>query len=116
MEPLANMGPHLRGASPPFTPSGKAALARSLTSYAEDSQELFQAGHRGILARWRADRRNAESLLPAPLEPVDHTDEIYLFLNQTQTGKSREFILTESPWLMNWHEALFMIPCSFEGK
>jgi hypothetical protein len=113
--PLAGMGPHLRGASPPFTFSGHAAFAASEVSNTP-AGGLSQAGHAGILLRWRADRDSAIGLLPHPLQPVDHSDQIYLFLNQTQTGKSREFIVSESPQLMNWHEALFMIPCSFNGR
>jgi hypothetical protein len=114
-EPLVHMGPFLRGASPPFTPSGKAAFTAANVSYAKRSNARNQAGHAGILVRWRVDRTTAEMLLPAPLEPNERTDRPVLFLNKTQTGKSREFIQHENPQLMNWHEALFMIPCSFEG-
>jgi hypothetical protein len=115
-EPLANMGPHLRGVSPPFTPSGKAAFTAANSSYTASTDARNQAGHAGILARWRTNRSNAEMLLPHPLEPNDRTDQIVLFLNKTQTGKSREFILHETPELMNWHEALFMIPCSLSRQ
>src|SRR4029077_13948367 len=100
-EPLVNMGPYLRGASPPFTPSGKAAFTAANVSYAAPSDARNQAGHAGILVRWRADRRNGESLVPHPLEPNERTDRIVLFLNKTQTGKSREFIQHENPQLVN---------------
>ena len=115
-EPLVHMGGLLRGASPPFTPSGRAAFTAGNVSYAQRSDARNQAGHAGILVRWRTERRAAELLLPAPLEPNERTDTPVLFLNKTQTGKSREFILNENPQLMNWHEALFMIPCSLEGE
>ena len=116
IDPLMRMGPHLRGASPPFTPSGRAATAASNIRFTGVGAPTRQSGHRGILVRWRADRAKAESLLPAPLEPVEGTDRITLFLNQTQTGQGREFLLHENPQVSNWHEALFMIPCAVRGQ
>jgi hypothetical protein len=116
------MGPTLRGQSPPFTPSGSAAYLRSTDLGAAAA---VQAGHVGILARWRANRTNAERLLPRPLEPSETTDQIYLFLNRTQTGlnthrpvgaEGADYLRHLNPYHVNWHEALFMIPCLCEGK
>jgi len=115
-EPLVNMGPHLRGASPPFTPTGRSAFTAANSAYESEGDVRNQASHAGILLRWRADRQTVERLLPAPLEPHERSDEVILFLNKTQTGKGREFILGENPQLMNWHEALFFLPCAFEGR
>lgn len=106
--PLGNMGPHMRGVSPPFTPSGKA----SFTASGETTPE-GRTGQRGILVRWKADRTSAESLLPPPLEPVEHTNEISMLLSELQSGLSREFIMGESPLLTNWNEAVIQIPCRF---
>jgi hypothetical protein len=111
-----DMGPHLRGGSPPFTPSGKAAYIRS-TDFG--NQELGQSGHVGMLMRFRADRGNAEALLPPPLEPSESTDRVYLFLNRTQSGLNRhglDSLAHLNPNHANWHEALFMVPCLCEGE
>jgi hypothetical protein len=115
-DPLVGMGPHLRGSSPPFTPSGKAATAASSVRFTNGAAPNRQSGHRGILVRWRADRSSVEQLLPWPLQPTASTDRPSLFLNQTQTGQGREFLLYENPQVLNWHEALFLIPCSFNGR
>jgi hypothetical protein len=111
------MGPHLTGQSPPFTPRGKAAFMRSTDLSSDAEQEYTQAGHVGLMLRWRMDRRNAEMLLPKPLEPSETTDKPYLFLNQTQTAINMHGDLwTLNPHHVVWHEALVNIPCLFEGK
>jgi hypothetical protein len=120
----STMGEHLRGSSPPFTPSGRAAFMSSMDLGTHDGQFLAQAGHIGLLLRWRADRANAERLLPPPLAPSEHTDRIYLFLNRTQSGinihqddaEGLEYLKTLNPNHSTWHEALFLIPCLCEGE
>jgi hypothetical protein len=120
--PVGDMGPALRGQSPPFSPSGNASFMRSTDLGAS---EFVQAGHVGIMARWRVDRRSAEQLLPRPLQPSDATDRPYLFLNQTQTAlnthrpagaSGMDYLRHVNPYHVNWHEALFMIPCLCEGE
>jgi hypothetical protein len=117
----SDMGPHLRGVSPPFTPSGKAAFARSTDLGAD---QVVQAGHVGMLMRWRADRETVEKWLPRPLEPTASTDRLYCFLNITQTGVNMwrapgeagyDYLRHVTPHHLNWHEALFWIPCQFKG-
>lgn len=115
-DPLVGMGPQLRGASPPFSPTGKAATAASNVRFVAGGKPLRQSGHTGILAHWRAAPGAAASLLPWPLEPIAETDTPSVFLNQTQTGQGRQFLLHENPQLSNWHEVLFLIPCSFQGR
>jgi hypothetical protein len=117
------MGPTLRGASPPFSPTGRAALASSIDLGGELGKELVQAGHLGILARFRVDWDKAASLIPKPLEPVEHTDIVGLFVNQTQSGVnlyreagSGELDLGVSPHHINWHESFFKIPCAYKGE
>ena len=117
------MGPLLRGATPPFTPSGKAAMLRSRLGEA-NIDEPIQAGHAGLLLRWRTHRRHAEELLPPPLKPVPGTDIIYCFLNQAQSGQNmfrprnatgNEYVRSVNPQHFNWHEGMFWILCDFRG-
>jgi acetoacetate decarboxylase len=116
------MGPSLKGVSPPFTARGTAAFARSTDLGGELGMELAQAGHHGILLRWRADADNVRKLLPPPLEFT--SDRMYCFLNQTQTGINRfkeagesglKHLARVNPHHVNWHEALFWIPCAYQG-
>jgi hypothetical protein len=117
----ASIGSVLRGASPPFTPSGRTAIAASTPMGSRPGQ----AGHMGILAFFRVDRANVESLLPPPLEPVHDSDIVSIFLNQTQSGLNRHwpdddesmaFVAHLSPHHVNWHEAFVKIPASIEGR
>ena len=122
----SEMGRGLTGVSPPFTRAGRAAFARSTDLGGDEKEgEGVQAGHVGLLLRWRANRANAEAFVPAPLEAAPNTDEIYLFLNQTQTGlnihqaggqRGLEHLERLNPSHVNWHEALFMIPCLCDGE
>lgn len=114
-------GPRLRGVSPPFTPSGRAAILRSRTGQVTIDRPNV-GGHTGMMLRWRADRQKIESLLPPPLEPTDRTEEVYCFLNQTQGGLNlflgddqRSALLSVEPQHLNWHELILYIQCQFEG-
>lgn len=117
----APMGAERNGASPPFSPSGRTAMAASTPMGTRPGQ----AGHMGILTFFRVDRANVESLLPPPLEPVADSDVVSLFLNQTQSGLNRHqppgddslaFLADVSPHHMNWHEAFVKIPASLNGR
>lgn len=124
-ERRAANGTILRGASTPFTPSGLAALGRSTDLGGEEGDELTQAGHMGIYVHWRVDPDKVAQLLPWPLEPNENTDKVWLFMNQTQSGINRhnnadkdslDYLATLRPHHVNWHEAMFRIPCSYKGE
>lgn len=113
------MGPHLRGVSPPFTPSGNAAMLRSRTGKVTIDRPNI-GGHTGLLLKWRARRDLVLQLLPPPLEAIDASDEVFCFLNQTQGGlnlfqgdDSALTLLRVNPQHLNWNEAIFYIQCRF---
>jgi acetoacetate decarboxylase len=110
---LIERSPALRGGSPPFTPSGRAGHGRAIHLF--ETGEVNRVGHRGLLLRWRADRAIAEGLLPKPLQAVSETDQIAMWLTQVQAARSEDYLYTENPQMTNWHEALFLIPCAFNG-
>ena len=120
----ASSGALLRGASPPFSPTGLTAFQKSTNMGGSKGTKLGQAGHLGILAIIRCDREKIVSLLPPPLEPVPHTEVVGLFVNQTQSGLNRHrpegdeglgFLNNLAPQHINWHEAFFKIPCMYKG-
>lgn len=100
---------------PPFTPTGAASFDRPHPSDPPEGARQTTYWQWGILCRWRTDRPSAEVLLPEPLEPVDETDRPYLFLAETQAGRSEAHIADEHPALTNWHDAVFLIPCAYRG-
>src|SRR5437870_1918757 len=113
------MGRSLRGVSPPFTPSGNAAMLRSRSGEATSERPIV-GGHTGLLFKWRADRRRILELLPPPLEPIDSSDQVLCLLDQTQGGlnifegeEGRAALVSVSPEHFNWNEALFYIQCRF---
>jgi acetoacetate decarboxylase len=118
-------GTALRGASPPFTPSGMAALGRSTDLGGDEGDELGQAGHVGIYLNWRVDPEKVAQLIPWPLEVTDDSERVWLFMNQTQSGinrhnregsQTRGWLAELRPHHVNWHEAMFRIPCAYKGE
>lgn len=107
----ANMGPVLNGGTLPFTASGKSSYAQATVSYEAGASELTQAGFNGILFHWRANPEKVQRLLPQPLEAARAGDEVYLLLGVTQEAPNAEFIRTQPPEVVTWHEARFLIPC-----
>jgi hypothetical protein len=121
LDVLTDIGPILKGVTPPLTPTGLAALGRSRIGNASIDIPAV-AGHIGLLFRWRVNENTVKELLPPPISPVADSDCIYLFLNRTQTGLNlfqangaEEQMLELSPHHVNWHEALFWIPCEYNG-
>jgi acetoacetate decarboxylase len=121
----AASGGALKGASPPFTPSGMASLGRSTNLGGEEGEELSQAGHVGIYLNWRVDPEKVAQIIPWPLEVIPESERVWLFMNQTQSGinrhnvggsRSREWLSALRPHHINWHEAMFRIPCAYQGE
>ncbi|GAA2122659.1 acetoacetate decarboxylase family protein [Nocardioides bigeumensis] len=118
-------GDALRGSSPPFNASGRAATLGWGRS-SEDDETPIKAGHVGMYIHWRADLEGVREFLPPPFELNDESDRIWLFMNQTQTGVNKHrgegaegataFLADVEPHHMNWHEAMFRIPCSIGGQ
>lgn len=101
---------------PPFTPSGRSSFDRPHRSDPAGGRGQTTYWQWGIVCRWHADRGNAEVLLPRPLEATADTDRPYLLLMETQAARSEEHLAEEHPALTNWHEAVFLIPCAFDGR
>jgi hypothetical protein len=117
-------GSRLRGVSPPFTPSGKAAMLRSRTGLYAIGRPTI-GGHSGLLLRWRTDARAVAALLPRPLEPTEESETVMCFLNRTQTGlnlfepegdTSHRERRSLNPMHVNWFEAIFFLSCAFESQ
>jgi hypothetical protein len=64
------MGPDPKGFTRPFTPSGKGSIAHALPwKFAGDL----------LLIHWRCDPAALAKYLPAPLEPLDDSGEVFLW-------------------------------------
>ncbi|GAA2122603.1 acetoacetate decarboxylase family protein [Nocardioides bigeumensis] len=121
----AASGVVLQGASTPLSPSGNAAISRSTDLGGKLGVQLRQAGHVGMYVHWRADIEGVRKILPPPFEVTEESDRIWLFMNQTQSGINQHgghrpgppgYLADREPHHVNWHEAMFRIPCAVGGK
>jgi acetoacetate decarboxylase len=107
------MGPVLRGATPPFTPSGTASY------YAADPEHSAGAiaSHSGIVACFTCDGDAVARLLPYPLELRAGSAEGWVFLNETFVIRERlaDLDATE-PLEVRFKEAIAFFPCRLRDE